>query len=42
MCPPYVPTLPDFFLIGLDHTPSCLTLPFEKEVVRMEVLEKKN
>ena len=30
------------FFIGLDHPPSCLTLPFEKKVVRMEALQKKN
>ena len=36
MCPPCMQ-----FFIGLDHPPSCLTLPFEKKIVRMEVLQKK-
>ena len=32
-----MPTLPDFFLIGLDNPPpSCLTLPFEKNVIRTD------
>ena len=26
-----MPTLSDFFLIGLDHSPSYLTLPFKKK-----------
>ena len=29
---PYVPTLSEFVLIGFDLSPSCLTLPFDKNV----------
>ena len=37
---PHVPTLPEFFELAWIIPPSCLTLQFEKKVIRMEVIEK--
>ena len=39
---PHVPTLPEFFKFACIIPPSCLTLTFEKKVIRAGVIEKKN